>query len=160
VRDLLFDRALQVVKRRVAQPVHVQQEIVKIEALGAIRGTGGSQRLPGRAGQRSVAVEGLSMVFVIRTVILAALRPDERRVQVVDGIVGGFVRGRGGNRRQVSDLAPQVGVEGARGVLKLADRAARHVLHDRLQAPARPAPRRPVDRRLLDHGPGPAASHL
>jgi hypothetical protein len=160
VRDLLFDGALQVVQGRVAQPVHVQKEIVEVEPFGAVRGTGRSDRLAVRAGQGSVAVEGLSMVFVLRAMILAALGPDERRIQVVNGVVGGFVRGRRGGRWRVTDLTPQVGVNGASRVLKLADRAARHVLHDRLQAPARPAARRPLDCRLLGHGPGPAASHL
>jgi hypothetical protein len=160
VRDLLFDGALQVMKGRVAQAVHVQKEIVQVEPFGAIRGTGRSDRFSRRSGQGSVAVKGLPMVLVVRAVVLAALGPDQRRVQLVDGIVGGFVGGGRRIRRQVSNLTPQVGMDRARRILKLADRAARHVLHDRLQAPARTAARRPLDRRLLGHGPGPAASHL
>jgi hypothetical protein len=59
----------------------VQQKIVQVEPLGPVR------RSRKMAGERSVALDRLDMVLVVRTMELAPGRTDERRVQPVHRVV-------------------------------------------------------------------------
>jgi hypothetical protein len=66
VGDLLVDRELEIPKRRAAQSVHVEQEVVEVEALRAV----GRPRNP--AGKRSMPVNRLGVVLVLRSVELTS----------------------------------------------------------------------------------------
>jgi hypothetical protein len=163
--DLLLDRDAQVGERRVAEAVEVEQEVVEVEPLGAVEGAraAGSLADPGR--DRGVPVERLGVVLVIGTVVLPAVGPDQRRVEMADGVVRlrGVPRGRRGRAVEGGagvELPLEVGVDRLTGVLELADRLARDVLDDRLEAPARAAARRGRLGRPVRHDPEPASPAL
>ena len=100
-----------------------------------------------------MAVDRLLVMLVVGAVVATSGRPDERRVDVVDRVVLVAVRGSDcGARRELRDLAFELRMDRSGRILELADRAARDVLDDRLQAPARPTTGGPFDRRLAAHG--------
>ena len=88
MREFLLDRPTQVPECRQAEPVHVEQEIVEIEPLRSSRGAGRVNRPARRVRQRTVPFEGFSVVFVRGAVERSAGGPDERRIEVIDRIVG------------------------------------------------------------------------
>jgi len=102
MRDLLLDGRPEILEGAVAEPVHVEQEVVEVEPLGLVRGTGRSCRLPWPGGRfGAMALEGLRMMLVLGTVVLAAMRAHEGRVNVRHRVVGlslGLPRGRQGRR--------------------------------------------------------------
>jgi hypothetical protein len=128
----------------------MEQKIVEIEPLRSSGRAGWVDGPARRIGQRAMPLEGFSVVLVGGTVIGPAGGPDEGRIEMIDRIVrrlrGIRLAGSLGN------LSPEVRVDRPVRVLELADRAPCDVLDDRLQAPAGPATRRTVDRRLLGHG--------
>src|SRR5580658_2447188 len=122
VRDLLVDGEPQVLEGGRAELVHVQQEVVEIDPLRAVRGA----RLPGRVSRGRLvtgrmSLEGLPMVLVLGPVVRS------------------------------TDLPHEVRMDRTGRVLELADRATGDVLHDRLQVPTRAPSRRPVDRGFRVH---------
>lgn len=78
--DFLFDRALEVLERRIRQAVHVEQEIVEIDALGPTRRAGSM-----RAGSRGRwfctgrhLVQRRLVMFVFGAMEVPARLPDQR----------------------------------------------------------------------------------
>lgn len=112
----------------------------------------GTRQLAGGERSGPMALERLLVVLVPGAVELAAGRPYEGRVEVADRVVRLGLSGFGtrGGRCHV-ELSTKVRMDRSSGVLELPDRTTGDVLDDRLEAPAGPAPRRPVRRRLLVH---------
>jgi hypothetical protein len=151
VIELLGDGGVQVPEGRQAESVHVEQKVVEIEPLGAMRRPGGMDRATGGVEEGPMPLQRLSMMLVLRPVEGPAVRTDEGRVEVLDGIVrppfGGIVE-----RDAIAiDLPAEPGMYRSIRVLELADRATGNVLDDRLQIPARAAARRALDGRLTGH---------
>jgi hypothetical protein len=142
VADLLVDGEPQVLERRGAELVHVQQEVVQVDPLRAVRRARGASGVArSRLTLRSVALERLAMVFVLGTVVGSAHRPDEGRIDMVDGVVRHRFRGNTSRRGRPGrallrgarrDLSFEVGVDRTARVLEIPDRSAGDVLHDRL----------------------------
>src|SRR5580658_758076 len=154
VRDLLVDGEPQVLEGGRAELVHVQQEVVEIDPLRAVRGA----RLPGRV-SRGRLVTG-RMLLVLGPVVRSTDLPHEGRIDVADRVVRDVLRGDAAGRRCPGrrfrpaggrDLPLEVRMDRTGRVLELADRATGDVLHDRLQVPTRAPSRRPVDRGFRVH---------
>src|SRR5208282_102235 len=130
----------------------MEQQIVKIEPLRAVGWPGNM------AGERTVTVDGLGVVLVIRAVELARCGADEGRIEMIHRIVRLDQRQRGGGRFWASRRLPalKVRMDRAPGLLELADWPTGDVLHDRPQVPARPAAGRTVRCRLRAPVPRPA----
>jgi hypothetical protein len=164
VGDLLVHRDLEVVEPRVAQPVHVEEEVVEVDPLRTVGGTrwARGQSFADRLG--TMPLDRLGMVLVVRPVVGATVSPYEGRVEVGDRVVPVRVvdparpaRFAGGGDARPIEPVLQVGVYRAIRVLEVVDRSACDVLDDRLQVPAPSAPGRSVGRRAVVHAGGGAA---
>jgi len=102
VSDLFLDGRPEILESAVAEPVHVEEQVVEVEPLGLVGRTGRPCRLPwpgGRLG--AMAFEGLGMMLVLGTVVLATVGAHERRVNVRHRVVCvflGLLRGRESSR--------------------------------------------------------------
>ena len=153
MRDLLLNGEPEVAEGRIAQPVHVKEEVVKVQSLGAMRRPRGPQGSPIRAGQGPVPFQGLSVVLVSLPVELSTDRADQGWVEEPDRVVRVHERRVGvDGRAGLRDLSAEVRVDRPVRVLELGDRPPRDLFDDRLQIPARPAAGRAVGAGLVAHG--------
>ena len=140
--EFLVHGELEVPQRRSVQSVHVQEQVVKVEALGAV----GRPRDVAR--KWLMSFEGLGVVFVLRAVKIPSGGTDQGRIEPFYRVVG-FYRGTGRGGRVRSDpevLSPEVRMHWSLGVLEFSDRSARYVLDDCFQVPACPAARWTISR--------------
>jgi hypothetical protein len=151
VVELLDHGLMEVGERGVVQPVEVEEEVVEVDPLGAVRGARRMGGVADRAdGLRGDGREGRRVVFPGRPVQGAAGRPDERRVDASDRVV--VLRGNW--RSVVPGLERDVRVGGSGRVLVVRERAAPDLLHDVAETPAVPPSSGTVERgdRLRGHG--------
>jgi hypothetical protein len=160
--DLLLDGDPEVVERRVAQSVQVEEKVVEVEPLGSVQGARAPRPLPEAGRHGGMALERLGVVLVLRAVVLPPVGADQRGIEMRDRVVrllglrGVSDRGALARRGRV-ELPSEVRVDRLPRVLELADRLARNILDDRLQAPARAPPGRHAVGRPVRHA-GKAAS--
>jgi hypothetical protein len=162
VRDLLLDRDAEVLQGGVAEAVEVQEQVVEVQSFGAMERSRAPGPLPQAGRHRWVPFQRLGVVLVLGAVVGAAVRPDQRWVQMRHRVVGLLRRGGCGSRTPLArrgrvDLPAEVRVHGLPRLLEVSDRLARDVLDDRLQAPAGATPGRCVGVCPVPHA-GEAAS--
>jgi hypothetical protein len=103
--DLLLDGVAKIAQRRKAEPIHVEQEVVKVEPLRPMRRT---RRMDGSASgvrKRTMVLERLPVVFVPWAVVGAAGGTYERGIQVGHRVVLGIVPRGARVGRNVGNLA-------------------------------------------------------
>jgi len=81
--QFLLERGSQVAERGVAQPVHVEEQIVEVDPLGSMQGSGGRA-----SGGRGVARQRFVVMLIPGPVELPAHGAHEGRRDVADGVVG------------------------------------------------------------------------
>jgi hypothetical protein len=93
VGDLLLDGVPEVVESGIAEPVHVEQKVVQVEALGPVRRTRTAVRDARLVGRWPVTLQRFGVVLVLGTVVGPPGRPGERRVEMPHRIVRRVLEG-------------------------------------------------------------------